>query len=211
MGAEAILSVLFGDYNPTAKLPYTVYPASFIKRDLFNFDLQGDGGLTYKYYKGKYGKAVYKFGFGLSYTTFDYQIDGDVATSAVADLKRENGQGKSCYDCSKLEFKVRVTNTGNVAGGTPVLGFVANRGSNATKELFDFGRVDLLAPGASATVTLAFDGGCKQSISMVDAQGKRWILPGDYTLEVGDVNMPVTAKLKVTGSPAQIDPSCAIS
>ena len=70
-----------------------MYPETFTGRDVFNFDLQSDGGLTYRYYNGKYGKVVYEFGHGLSYTTFKYEFQTPpVATVAVTDLKRPHSK-----------------------------------------------------------------------------------------------------------------------
>ena len=80
----------------------------------------------------------------------------------------------ACYDCSKLSYAVKVTNTGTVTGDAVVLGFVSSKGipaNNATRWLFDFGRAAGLVPGASAVVTLQFDGGCKQAVSLVDTNG----------------------------------------
>ncbi|TCN59565.1 glucan 1,4-alpha-glucosidase [Flavobacterium circumlabens] len=65
-GGEAIADVLFGDYNPSGKLPVTFYASV---DDLPAFDNYDMKGRTYKYYQGT---PVYKFGYGLSYTKFSY-------------------------------------------------------------------------------------------------------------------------------------------
>jgi hypothetical protein len=64
------VEALLGETNRFGKLPYTMYPASFVSRSKFNFDLQSDGGLTYKYYAGKYGEPAFQFGHGLSCVHF---------------------------------------------------------------------------------------------------------------------------------------------
>ncbi|OAQ42401.1 glucan 1,4-alpha-glucosidase [Pedobacter psychrophilus] len=65
-GGEAIADVLFGDYNPSGKLPVTFYASVDDLPDFDNYDMKGR---TYKYFTGM---PVYKFGYGLSYTTFDF-------------------------------------------------------------------------------------------------------------------------------------------
>jgi hypothetical protein len=104
---------------------------------------------------------------------------------------------------------VNVSNTGKVAGETPVLGFVETKTPEgvSVRSLFDFSRVSL-APGASTTVTLKMDAGCKQSISLVDHDGVRSMQPGDYVVKIGDSESPVTHALTVTGERAQMSGSC---
>ena len=66
-GGNAIADVLFGNYNPGGKLPYTVYNSTRDIPPMTEYDLTK--GFTYMYFEGKPGFA---FGRGLSYTTFDY-------------------------------------------------------------------------------------------------------------------------------------------
>ena len=65
-GGNAVCDVLFGDVNPSGKLPVTFYRSVEDLPDFENYDMQGH---TYRYFKGK---PLYAFGFGLSYTTFKY-------------------------------------------------------------------------------------------------------------------------------------------
>jgi beta-D-xylosidase 4 len=52
-GAEAIVAALLGETNRFGKLPYTMYPSTFVQRDVMNFNLTDDGGVTYRHYNGK--------------------------------------------------------------------------------------------------------------------------------------------------------------
>ena len=70
MGGDAIANVLFGDVNPSGRLPVTYYTNAITQRDKSNMDLASDGGITYMYYDGP---VSWPFGFGLSYTTFAYE------------------------------------------------------------------------------------------------------------------------------------------
>lgn len=75
----AIADVLFGDYNPGGRLPVTFYKS---ENDLPPFDQYQMTGQTYRYFKGE---ALYPFGYGLSYTTFQYQqlhLDSIIHTSS---------------------------------------------------------------------------------------------------------------------------------
>lgn len=67
-GGTAVADVLFGDYNPGGRLPVTFYASSKDLPDYENYDMSK--GRTYRYFKGK---ALYPFGFGLSYTNFVYE------------------------------------------------------------------------------------------------------------------------------------------
>lgn len=91
-GGDAVASVLFGDYNPGGRLPVTFYSSTDELGDFQQYDMAGGKGKTYRYYKGK---ALYPFGHGLSYTTFEYSdmkldhstIDGDDRFTVSAKIK----------------------------------------------------------------------------------------------------------------------------
>jgi beta-D-xylosidase 4 len=202
-GARAVLRTLLGRSNKFGKLPYTMYPSSFVERSIADYDLQSGDGLTYRWYKKE---PVFPFGHGLSYTEFAYEwATPPLASARIADL--QDKADTACYDCSSLQFAVQVTNKGSVAGDAVVLGFLAPKGAATGRALFDFGRARLAAH-ATTTLKLRMDPGCKQAISRVDEAGSRWIAAGDYTVAVGDLVAPATHELTVTGTSAVIDPRC---
>jgi hypothetical protein len=211
-GATAIMQTLLGQSNRFGKLPYTVYPGAFTQRSIANYNLMSDGGLTYRYYDNKYGRPLFQFGHGLSYSTFSYEwATTPNATVRIADLKSSNGADAAtmCYDCSSLAFSVKVSNTGTRIGDAVVLGFVVPKGVVlAGRALFDFGRVSDLAAGQSSVVTVGMDSSCKQAISHVDEVGVRWVSRGKYTVSVGDIVKPATHELTVVGDSKAIDPHC---
>jgi hypothetical protein len=92
-------------------------------------------------------------------------------------------------------------------GDAVILGFVT--APDGVRSLFDFSRVTVRRQ-ASTIVTLAMDRGCTQAVSAVDDHGKRWMTPGAYMVEVGDIDAPTKHEFTVTGAAQQIDPTCRL-
>ncbi|MEO7049036.1 MAG: glycoside hydrolase family 3 C-terminal domain-containing protein, partial [Ferruginibacter sp.] len=91
----AVADVLFGDYNPSGRLPVTFYKSD---NDLPAFEDYSMNNRTYRYFKGD---ALYPFGYGLSYTTFHYE---DIKLPASIKSK------------TLFPISVKITNTGKIAG-----------------------------------------------------------------------------------------------
>jgi len=139
-GGTVIAEILFGDVNPSGKLPFVI-PAD--EKDLPQVDWEATEQY-YGYYHGytkleKEGIApLYPYGFGLSYTTFD------VSDAAF------------CVQDGVLKAVCRVKNTGKVAGAEVVqmyVGFENSKVDRPVKILRGFARVDL-APGEEKQVTI---------------------------------------------------------
>ena len=185
MGGDAVANILFGKVSPSGRLPYTMYPASFVNRSFFNMDLRNESGCTYRYYTGD---AIYSFGHGLSYTTFNYKWNDDLAANYLSfDAGRVGRQEDS------INYTVVVTNTGKFDSDVSVLGFITaqEQPDAPLKELFDFGRVHLTA-GESATVHLTV---APSGLSLVDEYGVEAIRPGRYKIQVEGLS----ADLEITG------------
>lgn len=85
---EAIADVLFGDVNPSGKLPVTFYKSDADLPDFQNYDM---AGRTYRYFDGE---PLWPFGFGLSYTTFKYglaTLEGEILTVPVTNTGLRDG------------------------------------------------------------------------------------------------------------------------
>jgi len=125
-GGKAIDEVIFGDYNPAGRLPLTFYKDMNQLPAFDNYDLTR--GRTYKYFQGE---PLYPFGYGLSYTTFDY-----------SGLKV-----KECQEGYEVSFSIK--NTGNRDGDEVAQVYVklkdyeAEDGVVPVKELKGFKRVSL--------------------------------------------------------------------
>ena len=130
-GGTAVADVLFGDCNPSGKLPVTFYKATSQLPDYEDYSMKGR---TYRYFSD----ALYPFGYGLSYTTFKM---GNEKLTAAAD-----GTGSLSVD---------VTNTGNREGTEVVQLYVRDKADTEgpTKSLRGFQRVTLKA-GETKTVNI---------------------------------------------------------
>lgn len=129
----AVADLLFGDYNPSGRLPVTFYKSD---QDLDAFTSYTMDNRTYRYFKGK---PQYGFGFGLSYTRFKYELLSATAT------------GKS-----GLELTARITNTGKFDGDEVAQLYLLNNGNEINipiKTLKDFKRIALKA-GESKVVKM---------------------------------------------------------
>ncbi len=142
---DAIADVVFGDYNPSGKLPVT-FPRAVGQIPIhYNVLPTGRPFKEQDKYTTKYldvsNEPLYVFGYGLSYTTFEY---GDVSVSAT-----EFGSADT------LTVSVNVTNTGSVAGEEVVQLYIRDKVasiSRPVKELKGFEKI-LLQPGEMKTVT----------------------------------------------------------
>ena len=177
LGSEAghaIADVLFGDYNPSGRLPVS-FPHHVGQEPLYyNAKSTGRprsrGDVFWSHYTDAPNDALYPFGFGLSYTTFAYS---DLRLSA--DKLAIGGE---------LAIQLTVTNTGERAGAEVVQLYVRDLVGSVTrpvKELKAFRRVEL-APGEKRSVRFTLTAG---DLAFFTAR-KRWEAePGEFVVSVG--------------------------
>jgi beta-glucosidase len=175
-GGNAIADVLFGDYNPSGKLPMS-FPRSVGQIPTYYSHL--NTGRPYnpekpnKYTSHYFDEAngpLYPFGYGLSYTTF-----------TVSDVKMS---APSMARDGKVEARVEVKNTGDRAGETVVqmyLQDVTASMSRPVKELKGFKKV-LLKPGETQTVSFPID---IEGLKFWNAQMKYDAEPGKFNVFIG--------------------------
>lgn len=159
----AVADVLFGDYNPAGRLPVTFYKSD---NDLPGFSEYGMAGRTYRYFKGE---ALYPFGYGLSYTTFNYSN-----LLVPAQLKK----GINC------KVTVTVKNTGTKDGEEVVQLYVSHKdvkGEAPVKALKGFKRIALKA-GESKTISFKLTA---EQLSIIDQSGKAYQPSGKIVLSAG--------------------------
>jgi len=140
-GGNAAADVLFGDKNPGGKLPIT-FPRSAGQLPVFyNRKPSGMKSQWYIDYVDEKAAPLYEFGFGLSYTTFEYR--------SLAIDKKQAAPGE------QVDISLEVQNTGNVAGDEVVQLYIRDEYASIprpVKELKGFVRL-ALKPGESKTVT----------------------------------------------------------
>ncbi|MBX5477516.1 MAG: glycoside hydrolase family 3 C-terminal domain-containing protein [Pyrinomonas methylaliphatogenes] len=165
-GGQAIADVLFGDFNPCGKLPFT-YPSApnalvTYDRKAFETEATSFGNVPFK--------PQFEFGHGLSYTTFSY-----------SDLRLSRARLRGDEE---LEVSVTVTNSGKRAGQEVVQLYVRDLVASLTppgKRLKRFAKIHL-EPGQSKTLTFRLR---RDDLAFIGLDGKPVVEPGDFEVMVG--------------------------
>ncbi|MEP7313066.1 MAG: glycoside hydrolase family 3 C-terminal domain-containing protein [Pseudomonadota bacterium] len=184
-GDRALARLLFGEANPSGKLPFT-FPRriednpSYLHYSGGRDANYGEGVFVgYRYYDKKKVAPLFAFGHGLSYTQFEYsnlRVPVNVAAAPI-------------------EVSVDVRNTGKRAGTEVVQLYVADEATTdvvrPAKELKGFARVTL-APGESKTVKFSLSA---RDLAYYDVHVKDWIsTPGAYSIHVGSSSADIRQK-----------------
>ena len=218
-GGNSVADILSGKVNPSGKLtmtwPISVYDhpstANYAKKyDMYTYTNMSDGSkpgidfnnheediyVGYRYFDTFKKNVAYPFGYGLSYTTFEF---GKPSVKA-------NG--------NTIEVSVTVKNTGKVAGKEVAEIYVtAPKGAyeKPTKELKTFGKTKELKPGESQTLKMTFE---KRDLASFDEANSQWkVDAGNYIFKVGtDVeNIKGTATLKVAEYTEKVSNACPVN
>jgi len=203
---NAIADLLFGDTNPSGKLP-TTFPKRIQDNPAYiNYPgengkvLYGEGIFVgYRYYDKKDVEPLFPFGHGLSYTTFAY---GNLVLSAAEYGPEDETNGGA------IRVSVDVQNTGTRAGQEVVQLYVRDLESSLVrpdKELKAFAKVAL---EPSETRTVAFNLG-RDELSFYDPARRQWVVePGEFEILVGsssrDIRMVGALTLKGAAEAAQV-------
>jgi beta-glucosidase len=191
-GANAIADVLFGDVNPGGKLPMT-FPRAVGQIPIF-YSHRPSGGRSH--WKGDYVetsvKPLYPFGFGLSYTRFDY-----------SDLVLSHQQAAPP---EVVTISVRVKNTGQRAGDEVVQLYVGDPVASVTrpvKALKGFKRVTF-QPGGEKTVCFQLD---VRHLAFYDRQLQYVVEPGQIQVMVGSSSEDIRASdtFEITGETTPVE------
>jgi beta-glucosidase len=204
-GAEAVARVLFGEVNPSGKLPLT-FPRSeadlphphivtpprestthgepeewkIIAAGLPAFQITYEEGLKvgYKWYDAEHKQVLFPFGYGLSYTTFSY-----------SDLKVTSGK--------VVNVSFKVTNTGNREGAevAEIYASLPEGSGEPPKRLVGWSKVKLKG-GESKEVAIDID---PEFLSVFNVERDAWqLMPGTYTLMVGGSSQALPLKEAVS-------------
>jgi beta-glucosidase len=197
-GADAVANILFGDVNPGAKLPITFprsdadlpHPQLVMPPHMRHvrgeeakptFSVTYDEGLKvgYKWYDAEHKPVLFPFGFGLSYTTWQY-----------SDFKVSAGSG------NEVTLSFAVKNTGSRAGAeiSEVYAALPESAGEPPKRLVGWSKTQL-NPGESRELTLNID---PRYLSIWDEGSNAWkLVSGTYTFMVGgsSQNLPLSGKV----------------
>jgi beta-glucosidase len=187
-GGNSIADVLFGDYNPSGKLPMT-FPVRWEDCSAYP-TYPGKNGKTfysdgiyvgYRHFDKENTRVMFPFGYGLSYTTFEYS-NISVTPASV--------QGSNI----DVEVSFDLKNTGERAGAEVAQMYIRDTEASVdrpVKELKGFKRV-YLEPGETKRVAFKLD---KRSLSFYDVKNKQWTAePGEFEVIIGSSSRD--AKLK---------------
>jgi len=201
-GGNSVTDILSGKASPSGKLPMTFPIGLMDAASSANFPIdrapkmdlmqKEEGGTVkdvdyteyaegvfvgYRWFDKQGLEVSYPFGYGLSYTSFEYN---DASAEVSGD---------------KLNVKVTVTNSGKVAGKEVVQIYVAAPGSDVVKELKAYGKTSELAPGASETLALSVP---VSELAYYDEASSLWVVrDGSYGVLVGASSRDIRAELKV--------------
>ena len=186
-GGDALANLLAGDANFSAKMPYT-YPREINSLNTYDYKVSEEVGTMAGAYN--YDAKVslqWPFGYGLSYTTYEYSnLRADRTTFDADDV---------------LTVSVDVSNTGSRVGKEPVLLYTSDLVASLTpdnRRLRDFTKVEL-QPGETRTVTFRLPA---KSMAFVGADCRWTLEEGDFLLRVGRLEQKVTCtKTRIWNEP----------
>ncbi len=173
-GGDALADVIFGDVNPSGKLPIT-YPSAVnsLVPYIHKYSEEQVKSAGMYNYEGDFSPEFH-FGFGLSYTNFDYK---NLQLSATQISGKE-----------KLEIKVEVTNTGKMAGKEVVQLYTSDLVASITPDVKRLRRFEklLLQPGETKTVVFTIDA---SDLAFVNA-ANQWVTePGEFKVTIGNTSL----------------------
>ena len=171
---NAVAEVLYGDYNPSGKLPMT-FPRNLGQVPIYyNYKSTGrpnpENNVFWSHYIDSENSPLYPFGYGLSYTTFKY-----------SDFKVHNKKASVNED---IKISVKVSNTGNYDGKEVVQLYIRDLFGSITrpvKELKGFELIEL-KKGESKVIDFTLT---KNELGFFNNQGEYIIEPGDFEVFVG--------------------------
>ena len=194
LGGQAVglatVRVLFGDVNPSGRLPES-FPKKLSDNPSYLYyggegdraDYQEGIFVGYRYYDKKEMEVLFPFGYGLSYTTFAYS---NLRLSA-----------ETISDTDTLTATVTVKNTGSRIGKTVVQLYVGDPESTVfrpVRELKDFAKVEL-QPGESRDITFTLD---KRAFAYWNEEIHDWhVESGEFTIEVGQSSRNIECSASV--------------
>lgn len=180
-GGKAIAELLFGKGNPEGKLPVTFY---YTTEELPAFTDYSMKNRTYRYMTNE---ALYPFGYGLSYSSFEHTLVG-VKTNTIA-------KG------STVECIVKVKNTGAYEGGVTTQAYVKYHGEHVPNHQLKALRKVHLLPGEEKEIVISLE---DRAFGLYDEQGNFMLQQGEYTVFLGDSQPDERSKYLTGKAPLEV-------
>jgi beta-glucosidase len=200
---RAINDVLFGDVNPSGKLVHTLahnesdYDVAVHISNASDIHYTEGNFIDYKYFDKRNITPAYEFGFGLSYTTFEYGSNLSVSTNkqALAHVHANGalavGGREDLWD-KVADVKVSIKNTGSVAGAEVAQMYVEfpEEADEPVRQLRGFKKV-MVQPGETEEVVFELR---RKDLSVWDVVAQEWaIMRGEYGIRVGASSRDIRA------------------
>eukprot|EP00656_Telonema_subtile_P020199 TRINITY_DN21355_c0_g1_i4.p1 TRINITY_DN21355_c0_g1~~TRINITY_DN21355_c0_g1_i4.p1 ORF type:complete len:380 (-),score=49.07 TRINITY_DN21355_c0_g1_i4:315-1454(-) len=200
-GAGAIAKAVLGHTSPAGRLPYTVYPASWVNEtSMTEMDPRVSPGRTYRFYTGT---PIWEFGRGLTYTSFGLSKGKNWPVTPVI----------ASSSTTSLAFEIVVQNTGARASDVVLTAYWSTVGDDqgmynfsltpVRKQLFEYERVHV-APGQVQTVAISVS---TANLVITGANGDLMVKPATYRLSFDDgsgTNV-VESLLEIVGEPVLVE------
>lgn len=202
---NALADVLFGDVNPSGKLPFSIAkkPGDYGNTIQANTDSFGEGlYIDYRALDKKNIEPRYEFGYGLSYTTFNYSglsVTGSPSSGPESGATIPGG-ASSLFETAAT-VTATITNSGDVAGSEVAqlyLGFPSSAPETPVRQLRGFQKLKDIKPGEVRKVQFTLR---QKDLSYWDKQTKKWVLAkGDFKVDVGSSSRDLKLSGKITTS-----------
>ncbi|MDP4094354.1 MAG: glycoside hydrolase family 3 C-terminal domain-containing protein [Bacillota bacterium] len=176
-GGKAIASLIFGEYSPSGKLPVTFYKTTEELPDFHDYSMKNR---TYRYMKKE---PLYPFGYGLSYTSFDY-----------SDLKLSKDKINAGEN---INLSVKVKNTGKYESQETVQLYLQDVKASVEVPVWQLGGIRKvnLTPGEESKVDFTLTA---RQMALIDNDGKCILEPGTFNVYVGG-SQPDEKSRRLTG------------
>ena len=205
-GGTALAEILFGDFSPSGRLPVTFerhwednpvhdsyYPEAGTNRIVYKEGVF----VGYRGFEKNGAKPLFPFGYGLSYTTFQY------SNLVIKSVSRRESGGSSSAPQYEVSFDVK--NAGSRAGADVPQVYIGDTHAKVprpAKELKGFAKVNL-RPGETKRVSVTLEG---RALSYYDVDTRQWRAePGDFAVLVGHSVEQIELRGKLSLSPAEAE------
>ena len=176
---NAIAQVLYGDYNPSGKLPMTFpkhvgqLPLYYNHKNTGRPTLPGPGSVFWSHYQDESNEPLYPFGYGLSYTTFEY------TNLKVNVISRE-----------EVQVSFILKNTGSVKGKEVAQLYIQDLYASITRPVMELKGFELVELGPNVSKILNFKLTAKE-LGFYDNNGQFIVEPGEFNIFIGGSSVPI--------------------